>query len=207
MNNLIISYAMDFSSFLIQNLEISDINKINSIILFGSAARGDAKETSDVDIFIEVIEENKKLYEKIMNIKNNFFNSMKFKKYWALIGIKNEIQIIIGNINNWKLKNSMPGNSIIFYQRYSPKLESGTNKTILSWEVIKNNSHRVMLNKKLFGYNYYNKRYKGLIETYHGKKIGANVILIPTDYLNLFIKEFHKFNIPVKINTIFEYEK
>lgn len=202
-----ISYSMDFASFLIQSLNQKDIEKIKSIILFGSVARGESEKNSDVDIFVDLILDNKNLKDNINKISENFFDSIKFTKYWSLIGIRNDFQVIIGKLDDWKLKNSMPGNSIVLYQKYSPKLEEGSNRAVLSWDSSKNNSLRVMLNKTIFGYNYYGKRYKGLIEIYNGKKLGSNVIIIPSEYLNLFIKEFHRFKIPVRINMIFEYEK
>ncbi len=201
----LISYAIDFVSFLMQN--IKEKEEIKSIILFGSVARNQATKESDVDIFIDIIKEDKKLKNNLVKINDKFFNSVKYKNYWKLLNIKNDINLIPGKLEKWKLKDSMLGNSIILYQKYSPKLKKGENKTILSWQVIKQNSKRVMLNKKLFGYNYYGKKYQGILEIYEGKKLGTNVILIPTENLNLFTKIFYKFKIPVKIKRIFEYEQ
>lgn len=197
----LISYAADFASFLIQNFQVK---KIKSIILFGSVARGEAEKESDVDIFIDVINNEEKIEKEIKKITDDFFNSVKFKKYWGLLGIKNEINIIVGRLDKWKLKDSMLGNAIILYQSYKPVLENGKNMAILSWGNIKSNSKRVMLNKKLLGYNYYEKHYKGLLDE-KGIKIGSNVIIIDIEYLNSFLSLFHKFKVPVKIIRIFEY--
>lgn len=200
----LISYAADFASFIIQNFK--EIKKIKTIILFGSAARGDAEKDSDVDIFIDVTEEEKRIEKEIKRITNNFFDSAKFKKYWELLGVRNEINVVVGNLDKWKLKDSMLGNAIVLYQNYAPRLENGKNKVILSWGNIKPNSKRVMLNKKIFGYNYYGRRYKGALDKYEGRKIGSNVIIINVEFLNLFLKIFHDFKIPVKIIRIFEYD-
>lgn len=200
----LISYAMDFISFFVQNSK--EITKIKSIILFGSVARSEATKESDVDIFIDIIDRENKIERESKYLVEKFFESVKYKKYWKLLGVKNEINIIVGKLDNWKLKETMLGNSIILYQAYSPVLEKGENKTILSWGNIKPDSKRVMLNKKIFGYNYYGKRYKGLIEDYNGIKIGSNVILVSTAYLNIFIKSFHNFKVPVKITRVFEYK-
>jgi len=201
----LISYAMDFASFLIQNLKEKE--KIKSIILFGSVARDKADKGSDIDLFIDITEEDKKLKEQISKINNKFFDSVKFKNYWKHFDIKNSINIILGKLEKWKLRDAMLGNAIVLYQKYTPKLDKGKNQIILNWGTINNNSKRVMLNKKLFGYNYYNKNYKGVLEIYEGKKLGTNVIIIPAEHLNLFIKIFHKFKIPVKIKRIFEYKE
>lgn len=199
----LVSYAMDYVSFLMH--EIKEKDKIKSILLFGSVARGEANKNSDIDLFVDVFSEEKSLEKKIIKSKEDFFNSVKFKNYWKLFNVKNEINVIIGKLENWKLKDSMLGSSIVLYEKFSPKLENGKNKTILSWEVIKDNSKRVMLNKKLVGFVHKGKRYKGLLEIYQGVKLGANVIMIPVEELNLFLKEFRKFKVKVKIIRVFEY--
>ena len=200
----LISYALDFVSFLLQNLK--ETEQIKSIILFGSAARNEAGKDSDIDIFIDVSENEGKIEREARKIAEKFFNSVKFKNYWKLLDTKNEINVIAGKLGEWNLKDSMLGSSIILYQKYSPVLEKGKNKAILRWDNIKPNSKRVMLSKKIFGYKHYKRYYKGLLESYEGKKLGANVILIPVEQLSLFLKEFHKFKIPAKMFRVFEYE-
>jgi len=200
----LVSYAIDFASFLMQNLK--ELDKIKSIILFGSVARGEATSKSDVDVFVEVFSESTILEKEINKIKDDFFESTKFKDYWNLFGIKNEINIIVGKLEDWKLKDTMLGSSIVLYSKYSPKLDEGENKVILYWDVIKNNSKRVMLSKKLFGYSHYGKKYKGFLEVYGGVKLGANVILIYAEEMNLFLKEFRKFKVKVRIRLVFEYK-
>lgn len=203
----LISYAIDFVSFLFQNLKDNERNRIKSIILFGSVARSDATKDSDVDIFIDFIGREDKTQKEAFVIVNKFFDSVKYKRYWKLMGVNNDISPIVGKIEKWKLKDSMLGNSIVLYQKYAPKLEEGGNKIILVWGVINKNSKRVMLNKRLLGYNYYGKKYKGFLEIYGGEKLGTNVIAIPAEHLNLFLKEFRKFKVSVKIRRVFEYKE
>jgi len=106
--NKLISYAVDFVSFLLERI---DKNKIDRIILFGSVARDEADSDSDVDLFIESVEDIKKPIKKI---KDEFFNSTKFRDYWELKGIKSEIKIISGKLDNWKdIKNSVVSNGIL----------------------------------------------------------------------------------------------
>ena len=54
----LIAYAAHFVSFV---LDHGVLQKINRIILFGSVARDIFDEESDIDIFIDVIENEKKL--------------------------------------------------------------------------------------------------------------------------------------------------
>lgn len=199
----LISYASDFVSFLIQNLK--ETESIKSIILFGSAARGEATKDSDVDIFIDIADREELISKKANEIRDKFFSSVKFKNYWKAFGIKNEISIIAGHLENWKLKDSMLGNAVILYQKYAPKLEGGKSKAILSWGNIKPDSRRVMLNRKIFGYNYYGKFYKGIIERYNGKKLGANVVMIDIEGLSSIVKIFRNFKAAAKILRVFEY--
>src|SRR3990167_7304033 len=81
MNSKLISYAMDFSSFLIQ--KIKEKEKIRNIILFGSVSRDEANKKSDIDIFIDLIkEEEHKVFFVWENIKPNskrvLFNKQMF---------------------------------------------------------------------------------------------------------------------------------
>ena len=198
----LISYAVDFVSFLLQN--IKDKNKINTIILFGSVARDESDKDSDIDIFINTKEN---IEGEVNKIKDKFYDSIKYKKYWVLLGIKNEINLIFGELEKWKLKDSMLGSAIVLYQHYSAKLSGGKNKAVLYWENIKPDVKRVMLNKRIYGYNHYGKKYLGLLEKNNGVKIGSNVIIINIEELSLFLKVFRKSKIPIKILRIFEYEK
>ncbi len=201
----LISYAMDFVSFLIQN--IRDKSKIKSIILFGSVARDEATKDSDLDIFIDIAGYEKPIEREIETVKEKFFDSIKFTKYWKLLGIENEINVVVGELDKWKLRDTMLGNAIILYQYYAPKLEGGRSKVIFFWGNIKPDSRRVMLNKKLFGYKHYEHYYKGILEKYEGKKLGSNVIILNVEGLNELLKAFKHFKAPVKILRVFEYQE
>ena len=201
----LISYALDFVSFYVQKSK--NIESIKSIILFGSVARKEETKKSDIDIFIDVIKDEKIIEEEVKRILEEFYDSVKYRNYWKLLGIKNEFSIIVDKLEDWKLKDSMLGSALTLYSPYSPKLDNGKNKSIIYWENIKNNSHRVMLNKKIFGFKHYKHYYPGLIERYQGKKLGANVILVDTEHLNLFLKIFHKFRAKTRIIRLFEYQE
>ena len=56
---MITNYASYFTSYLLYHLKKKE--NISNIILFGSVAKGEAKKSSDVDIFIEVKRKSKGL--------------------------------------------------------------------------------------------------------------------------------------------------
>jgi len=201
----LISYAIDFVSFFIQNSK--NLQNINSIILFGSAARNEATKKSDIDLFLDIKENEKKINIEANRVKDNFYQSAKFKNYWKLFGINNDINVIVGKLKEWKLRDSMLGSSLILYSPYSPRLDEGNNKTILFWEKIKNNSKRVMLNRKIFGFKHYKFRYSGLLEKNNGIKLGANTLLINTNDLNIFLALFRLYGAKVRVINVFEYSK
>ena len=70
---MIKAYASYFVSYLINNFK--KIENISNIILFGSAAKGEAKKSSDIDFFIEVKRNSKGFEKEIINLVNDFYKS------------------------------------------------------------------------------------------------------------------------------------
>jgi predicted nucleotidyltransferase len=197
-----LSYAVDFTSFLLERI---DERNIERIILFGSASRGEADKESDIDIFIETI--NKvDIKKRIEKIKDDFTNSVKFQKYWDLKGINNEIKIIAGRLDDWRdLRNSVIANGIVLYGKYESTPANATHKTVYSWGKIKPDSKRVLLFKRLFGYKAEKKGYEGMVDKYGGEKLGTGSIIIPTKHALVFMQLFKKMKITVKIRKMAEY--
>lgn len=202
MNKKLLSYAVDFASFLLERI---DKDKIEKIIIFGSVAREEADSDSDIDLFVEVIN-HAKIEKSIKEIKTEFFDSIKFKNYWSLKDIKNDIKITAGKIDEWEdIKNSIISNGILLYGKYESTPKNAIHKTIFSWENIKPESKRVLLFKRLFGYKAEKKEYGGIIKQYEGEKLGKGSIMVPTKYSNVFMKLFKEMKITVNIRKIVEY--
>lgn len=200
----LIAYAMDFASFLIQKLKEKD--KINNIILFGSAARGEAGKSSDIDIFVDLVKENSRLEEDIQSCLDRFFDSVKYKDYWKLLGVKNEIKLMKGELDKWKsLKPSIIANGILLYGKYKPEIKDGKHMVFFVWENVRPNSKRVLFNKQLFGFKQGEKFYNGLIQKYNGERIGKGCILVPIDKSVIFHNHFKKYTVNVKIKKVLEY--
>ena len=200
MNKKLIGYALDFVSFLLERINII---KIEKVILFGSVARGEADQKSDIDIFIESKFDIEKQIEKI---KNQFYSSTKFENYWKLKNITNDINPIVGEVKKWnELENSIISNGFLLYGKYESMPKNAVHKTLFSWDNIKPESKRVLLFKRLFGYKSDKKTYNGLIDKYASEKISKGSILVPTKNSLVFMKLFKEMKITVRIRKIIEY--
>ena len=100
MSSKLIPYAMSFVSFLMSDLDETDKENIKEIILYGSAARGDFRKDSDVDIFINVYKTGP-TEKKVDRIIEEFYKTEIFKR-WKLLDIENQISCITDNIDKWK---------------------------------------------------------------------------------------------------------
>lgn len=178
-----------------------DGKEIRAIILYGSVARGDHAESSDIDIFIDVPKPDRSIQEKVNQTVKQFPKSLWFRK-WKTLGIKNRISVLAGNLDEWEdLKRSIASNGIVLYGSYSPKIK-GRPMALLSIGNIKPESNRVFINRKLFGYNRRGKRYKGLVETYGGDKVSNGCFLVPIEHSKKIIAFLRKRKATPKIREV-----
>ena len=204
MKSNLLPFAMDFASFLIQKIEEKE--NIKNIILFGSVARGEDTEASDVDIFIDIVTENSGFEKKVNSCLYDFINSVKYKNYWKLLGVESEIQLKIGKLDKWnQLKPSIISNGLTLYGKFKPNVKEGKHQTFFIWENVKPNSKRALFNKQLYGYRYGKKFYNGLIQKYSGEKLGKGCIIVPLEHAIIFHNLFKKYRISVKIKKVLDY--
>lgn len=197
----LLAYSMDFASFLVMKLG-DEADKIKAIVLFGSVARGEATEKSDIDIFVEVFSDEKGLSAKADRIKEDFYKSVKFTKFYKLMNIANDIKPIIGRLDEWRdLEASVMANGIVLYGRYSG-VPAAKKRVILLWENVKPPSKRVMINRQLFGYTHYRRKYQGLLQKYQGTKLGKGAIEVPIESYHVFMKLFRAYRVAVKIKYV-----
>ena len=110
MKNKYFGYASQYVSFILHNID----NSIQEIILFGSAARGEATRSSDIDIFFSVQQENKTITKRVLELTKKFY-ATEFCRIWKNMGIDNEIKPIVGVIEDWNLKQSIIANGITLF--------------------------------------------------------------------------------------------
>jgi len=201
--NLLVAYAADFVSFFIARPK-GAYKDVRKIVLFGSVARGEAGEKSDVDIFVDA--ENEKAVEReVQNAKKEFYESMKFRKYWKLLGVENDIRCVVGRIRDWKdLERSIISDGIVLYGKYVSSIKSEKLITIFSWGAIKPETKRVLFNKRLFGYKQKEKSYAGLLQKSGGEKLD-NSIIVPLERAKDVLKLFRSMSVKVEIRDVGEY--
>jgi len=144
-----IAYAIDFVSFLVQELK-AETEHIQAIFLFGSAARGEAGAESDIDIFINTKE--KGLEDKIERIKDKFYTTIKYKKYWSLLGIQNELSLTVGELEKWEeLERSIVAQGMVLYSKYKGKFK-GEVYSLFKIEPGKKRADNVRFWRRFYGY-------------------------------------------------------
>jgi len=193
------SYASYFVSYVLMNLK--NIENIEKIILFGSVAKNETDKESDVDIFIELKKENKKIKNEIEKLLSDFYKSREALLF-KIKGIDNKINLIIGKFNEWKeLKKSIESTGVILYGRYVSSSISGKKYAIFFWNKIEKNRGAFL--NKIYGFKVKNKTYKGLLENLNGKKIGKSSIMIPIEYREDIIKLLKKYKVNAQIIEIY----
>ena len=183
MKEKLIAYANDFVSFVLSDKEL--FSKIKSIILFGSTARGDFTEESDIDLFIDTDEDIK---QKINSRLFEFYNS-KTAKNWALLGVRKEIICKAGKIKKWKeLEKSILSDGIYLYGKYEKVPKKLEHFILISYNPIKESKKRVKINRILYGYFQKLKgkklHYTGIIEKNSITLVSDRTLLIKSENSN-----------------------
>jgi len=200
--NELISYASDFTSYLILK-----IKNIDCVLLYGSVARGDFNEESDVDLFIDSKFKDVKI--QVDKLIRDYYKTTRFRE-WKLKGFRNEFSVVVGNLNSleWKdLKRAMLSEGIILYGKFSGSPEAMEQYSLFSFENIKPDKKRVAIFRALFGFRAGNKMFAGLVEKFEGFRIGKGSILIPISKANELKKYFNDKKVSFKIYDIWSDER
>ena len=195
--NELISYALDFAAYI-----ISQTAGINRIILFGSVARGDFDQESDIDLFIDT--KNKKLEIKMPQIIDSYTHTVKAKS-WRLKGVTNDFSCKVGELDSklWTdLKRAMLTHGIVLYGAYQERAEKVFQYSLFLFDKIKPESKRVSLHRTLFGFRTGSKKYSGLMSKYQFMKIGKGSILVSRQHTLQLKQLFKEKKVSVKIYEI-----
>ncbi len=174
--NTLIAYALSCTSFLIEQLPPRAMERI---ILFGSVARGNFDEESDVDLFIDTPQDIEKEAHKALVL----FQKSETQRKWELKGVKQAISLKIGSLKDWKLRRDILSDGIILYGKSKEVPEKVEYYLLIEPSFVKfDKVKKVQLWRKLHGYsqkvNKKKYRTKGLLEMVGGKKI-EHGLLVP----------------------------
>jgi hypothetical protein len=103
-----------------------------------------------------------------------------------------------------KIEDQKKIQAFVLYSQLQLQQKAGTPRTLISWEVIKPDSKRVLLNKRLFGYVQFGKSYPGLVQRYSADKLGKGCISVPTPYAQQFLKVFQDMKISIVVKEVLE---
>lgn len=194
---LLLSYANAFISYLMRSTNI-DLDSIKTVYVFGSVARGDFDKTSDIDIFIDT--ENKKVETNIKKVLSKFIASDEIKKF-ELLGIRNEIKVTVGDIEEWELKESIIDDGIILY---SSTLPSKKPYFIVTVDTIQDITKRNRVFRKLFGRREKHYKNKGTLSEINAETIDNKTFIAPAEKINKPLKILSKENVKYKIIKVWK---
>jgi len=171
----LIAYAVSFASFLLDDSVGKDIERI---LLFGSVARGNFDNESDIDLFIDTKADIEKNVQKVLKL----FQNSETQKKWELKGLKNELSIQTGNLNNWKLKRDIITDGVILYGKFNELAETAQHCLMLQTSFSRfKKSQKVRLWRKLYGYKQKigKKIYstQGIVEKIEGSRMESAIII------------------------------
>ncbi|MBL7160264.1 MAG: nucleotidyltransferase domain-containing protein [Candidatus Aenigmarchaeota archaeon] len=195
------SYAISFTSFLLR--ELKSTSRIKRVILFGSVARSESTKESDVDIFIDIEKETKKLKQGIEQVLERFYKS-KEAILFKLLGTENTFNLVIGSLDKWKgLKRSILSDGIVLWGKLESREKPGEtqHKIIFYWDSIKKNRGAFL--NKIYGYRAVGKEYRGLLEQCKGERIGKSCVIIPIAYRDAMVKLLKKYKVDAKVVEVF----
>jgi predicted nucleotidyltransferase len=205
--NEITSYAYDFISQLLDNKKL--FSAIKRIILFGSIARDDFREESDIDIFIEVGANVTKDVKEVVKKELNKFEE-RAQRSWNLRGIDSPIKPIVGNLKEkrWKnLKEEIMSYGKLAYARLQKAPEKMKPKLIITYDISKlDQKDKMSFLRKLYGYTTRTeeKEYsqKGIIDEIESEKLGTNTLIINTEDLELIKPVLRKNRVKYRLKQI-----
>lgn len=177
--NDLIAYAESFLSFLITD-EVFRKNHVKEIVLFGSVARGDFDENSDIDLFINIFDANdEKIVEMAVERNLSVFHKSNVFESWKLRNIKNEIKCHVGTLEEWELRRSVVSEGILLYGSYTGVPEKMRAYVLFTFEPIKGVARRNRVIRTLFGRQERGEYKEGLVGKFKGKILTKTSFVVP----------------------------
>lgn len=189
-NNDLKSYALAFASFVLPKL-----SEIREIVLFGSVVRNEADKNSDIDLFIDIgANNNEEQIKKIVNVELKRFSQSKISELWKLRGINNEINVLVGNLDEWELRRSIVGEGVTLYGKFKEIPKNLKNYVYYNILPIKNIAKRNKIIRNLFGRKEKNYSQQGMVFQFGGKRESPSSFFVPVENsrkINAFLEDNH----------------
>ena len=183
-----IAYVCNALSFIF--IESTLASHIRKVYLYGSAARGELTEKSDIDVFIDCSAQHEKIIEQGAKAAiTRFYQSLDFKKWPHLQGTY-PITVCAGELNQWELKNVVETEGILVYSN-TPFSGTGKRHSLFMFTLPKNKKKYLSVTRRLFGRKEKGYKDAGILGIAQGKKIGATVILAPSEGASMLCTFFN----------------
>ena len=193
-----LSYAQSFVSFLFRTPGVN-VTDIKSVYLFGSVARGDFDEDSDIDIFINADKNEKEILKFSKIALKNFYRSNEYKKF-SLLGITNPISVKCGDVEKWGLFRSIKAEGIIMYS--SSLFPLFRKYFLVEIKPVKDITKRNRIIRKLVGRKEADRKEKGLVEQIGGQILDSRHYIIPAEKIMSVTKILSKENALFEIREL-----
>ncbi len=198
----VFAYIYDFIHFLMdRTIDVTDI------ILFGSVARGEFDNLSDIDLFINT--KNTKRVQKAVDAALEEFERTS-KRTWMPRNIILAIKPIVGDISapRWRaLHRDIISTGILLFGKYKELPRGLMQGMIFSFRLATlKPKNRVAFIRQLYGYvtkkarKVY--RHKGILEEVGGVKLNSNTIFIPAIHYRDIHNIFKKSRVPFKVREV-----
>ena len=169
--NDLVAYAGSFVSFVLPKIDVDEV------ILFGSVARGEADEESDVDLFFNV--KGKNNFKVVIKRELERFYKSKVAGVWSLKGVKNFIRFEVGELDKWKLRRSVISDGIVLYGKYRGAPEKMEGFVFFNLKPIRDIAKRNRILRKLFGRKEKSYFVDGVVDGMSGKRLSPTSFVVP----------------------------
>lgn len=209
MNRDLVSYAYDFASYIL-GLSFLERFNLRRIILYGSAVRGEATASSDIDLFFDVEgseKDSEALRDKMQKAADLFYSSDRIKK-WELKGVSNKFSIIVGALDDkqWDdLRDAISMHGVTLWERFQARPSGELQRyMIFSW-VSKGAEIRDRINlcRRLYGYSVHKSHYAGLLEKINGRRISDGVVIVLAEHSNTVRQVLRDLKIKYEMKEVF----
>lgn len=181
--------------------------RTRKIILFGSAARGNMRPESDIDIFFDI--DNAKEAERLLEKALYEFETIARTRWWPR-RIKYPIKPIAGRLSGteWDaLRHDIVGHGVTLFGPYEELPKNMGQYSLFTYDISRvSPAKKVFVLRQLFGYSSVKRgkeyRSKGLVDAAGGTRISKNSILVPAQGTNDFFDFFRKNKVQAQIREV-----